>query len=125
MSLPGDLEKLACILADWVEPAKGFDIYLFGSRVRGDHRTDSDVDVVIPIPRLPTPSDAAWWSEINEDNFKAINAELPGPLQILENSDPIADKVRSARVVYCDRQVTCVWMEQKDRRTAVTGGFGV
>jgi predicted nucleotidyltransferase len=36
----------AGIPADWIEPAPGAPaVYLFGSRVRGDHRPDSDVDV--------------------------------------------------------------------------------
>ena len=109
------LVNLARILADWVEPAPGFRIYLFGSRVRGDHRPNSDVDVVIPIPRSPSEADVTWWEDINEDKFKSINASLPGPLQILENNDPIADRVRNAREVYRDRQVICVWMEPKYR----------
>jgi predicted nucleotidyltransferase len=41
-----ELVALAEILADWVEPAPSVPaVYLFGSRVRGDHRHDSDVDV--------------------------------------------------------------------------------
>lgn len=107
------LVDLARILADWVEEAPGFEIYLFGSRVRGDHRPNSDVDVVIPIPRKPSEMDFMWWSDVNEDNFKSINAVLPGPLKILENDDPVADMVRNAKKVYRDRQVICVWMEPK------------
>jgi predicted nucleotidyltransferase len=41
-----ELHALAEILAKWIEPVPGIPaIYLFGSRVRGDHRQDSDVDV--------------------------------------------------------------------------------
>lgn len=97
------LISLARILANWVEPAPGFEIYLFGSRVRGDNRSDSDVDVVIPIPSLPSDQDADWWGKINRDNFNSINAALPGPLQILENIDPIADLVRNSQEIYRDR----------------------
>lgn len=124
MSLPDGLVELARILADWAEPAPGFEIYLFGSRVRGDHGANSDVDVVIPIPRSPSDADFAWWRDINEDSFISINAALPGPLQILENDDPIANKVRIAREVYRDRQVKCVWMEPRYPLTAKTGNFG-
>jgi predicted nucleotidyltransferase len=43
----GVLKALAETLARWLEPAGGFVAYVFGSRVRGDHRPDSDVDVRI------------------------------------------------------------------------------
>jgi hypothetical protein len=39
-----DLVSLARVIADWVEPVLGVPaVYLFGSRVRGDHRPDSAV----------------------------------------------------------------------------------
>jgi len=39
-----ELQGLAETIARWVDPVPGIDaIYLFGSRVRGDHRPDSDV----------------------------------------------------------------------------------
>jgi hypothetical protein len=38
-----ELTALVKTLAKWLEPAGGFKAYLFGSRVRGDHRSDSDV----------------------------------------------------------------------------------
>ena len=113
MELPVDLPKLAKILAEWVEPAPGFVIYLFGSRVRGDNRSDSDVDVVIPIPQVPSEADATWWMENNQDNFKSINSKLPGSLSILENADAIADYVRGAREVHRDGKIRCVWTEPK------------
>lgn len=118
MSLPNGLIELARILAEWVRPAPGFSIYVFGSRVRGDQRPNSDVDVVIPIPHSPSEADFIWWSGVNEDNFRSINATLPGPLRILENNDPIAEKVRNAREVHRDGQVRCVWMEPKHRLSA-------
>ena len=40
-----DLVGLACILGDWAAPATGTIVYLYGSRVRGDHRVDCDVDI--------------------------------------------------------------------------------
>lgn len=106
-----DLVELTGILANWVEPALGFVIYLFGSRVRGDHRLGSDVDVVIPLPRAPTDVDAVWWEEVSKGDFHAINAVLPGPLHILENDEPIARKVLISMEVYRVGQVRCIWMD--------------
>jgi hypothetical protein len=41
-----ELEALAEILAEWIDSAPAIPtVYLFGSRVRGDHRPDSDVDI--------------------------------------------------------------------------------
>ena len=39
---------LATVIAEWAEPVLGLRrVFLFGSRVRGDHRPDSDVDLCI------------------------------------------------------------------------------
>jgi len=108
-----DLIELARVLANWVAPASTTEIYLYGSRVRGDHKPTSDVDVVIPIPKVPTPEDMAWHIARNDDYHKSIDALLPGKLEILEYNDPLVHKVLAAPVVHRDRQVICVWMEPK------------
>ncbi len=109
-----DLIELATALADWVAPAPSFTIYLFGSRVRGDHGPNSDVDVVIDFGKAEA-EDLAWWMLVNDDMFKSINAKLPGPLKILENNDPLSLSVRNARAVHKERQVICVWMKPKPK----------
>jgi hypothetical protein len=82
-------------------------LYLFGSRVRGDHRPNSDVDVSVQWLALGD-ADMAWWQTNNENLFVAIDARLPGKLQILEENDPVTLKVRAAPVVHQDRNVFCV-----------------
>lgn len=42
--------------------------------------------------------------------FAAIDARLPGKLQILEENDPVTLKVRAAPVVHQDRNMFCVLM---------------
>ncbi len=113
MTSSDHLVELARILAEWVEPASNTTIYLFGSRVRGDYRLESDVDVVISVGA--DQADMAWWIAVNADDFKSINEKLPGPLQILESDDPITREVRTAPVVLRDRQVICVWREPKPK----------
>ena len=41
---------LAKIIADWSASAPNFTFYVFGSRVRGDNRPDSDVDLHYRLP---------------------------------------------------------------------------
>ena len=85
--------------------------YLFGSRVRGDHRPDSDVDVCIQWADHLTDSDLQWWGINNEDDFAAIKPRLPGPLKVLESGDqPWTTRVVGADMVYQDRNVRCMWL---------------
>ena len=112
-SVSSELQSLAKTLADW-SAGTSFTVYVFGSRVRGDYRLDSDVDVILQINQA-TDSDVDWWTRQNEENFASINSRLPGPLNILELKDPVADKVRAAAVApfYVDRNVICVWLPPK------------
>jgi predicted nucleotidyltransferase len=59
------IEHLAQILDDWVAPTPTIpSVYLFGSRVRGDHRPDSDVDVRLFLDewRALDVASVRWWS---------------------------------------------------------------
>jgi predicted nucleotidyltransferase len=107
-----ELIRLARTLADWVEAAPNFTIYLFGSRVRGDHRPDSDVDVIVDFGK-PTMEEVLWWQGVNEDLFRSINALLPGPIGILVNNVEMTNDVKRAEVVHRDRQVVCVRTKPK------------
>jgi predicted nucleotidyltransferase len=76
--MTAELEQLAKVLAQWLEPAEGFHAYLFGSRVRGDHRPDSDVDVRIFLKDCePSDEGVKWWTRQNETDFAAVKALLP------------------------------------------------
>jgi len=54
-------------------------VYLFGSRVRGDHRPDSDVDLHIDFD---FGKDLTAWILANDNDFHELKQELPGPLSI-------------------------------------------
>ena len=112
MNHPRGLPVLASILADWAADAPGVKLYLFGSRVRGDHRANSDVDVSVQWLAVGD-ADMAWWQTNNAELFATIDARLPGKLQILEENDPVTLKVRAALVVHQDRNVFCVLMPRK------------
>ena len=107
-----ELIVLARTLADWAAPATSTIIYLYGSRVRGDHRPDSDVDVCVDFGAVGG-EDVKWWTRNNENEFAEINAKLPGKLQILETNDPLKLKIVAATVVHEDRNVQCVILPPK------------
>jgi hypothetical protein len=88
-----ELTALAETLAKWLEPASGFKAYLFGSRVRGDHRRDSDVDVRIFLEDCkPDAAGTRWWTDQNQTDFAAVKAQLPGPLKIHRDTPGDADR---------------------------------
>ena len=52
---PPSLTELAGIVADWADGCPGVErVFLFGSRVRGDHRPDSDLDLAIEPSTHPS-----------------------------------------------------------------------
>ena len=112
MSIVNDhLKQLARTLADWAAN-KSVTVFLFGSRVRGDHRTDSDVDIFIQR-RNVTHETAVWWTVQNSEDFASLKARLPGPLKILDDNAPIVPSVINGEVVYRDRNVVCVSLPPK------------
>jgi predicted nucleotidyltransferase len=108
-----DLPKLASILADWADGGHGVTaVYLFGSRVRGDHRPDSDVDIRLYLEEwLSDEATLRWWMEQNETDFAALKARLPGPLAIHREPSDDADAAIRAGMknpVLTVRKVVCV-----------------
>ncbi|WP_281017740.1 MULTISPECIES: nucleotidyltransferase domain-containing protein [unclassified Minwuia] len=81
--MTNDFRNIASILADWSHPHSGIVIYLFGSRVRGDHRSGSDVDVLFDFAS-PSDSSTAWLTEMEAEDYASLKIQLPGPLELLE-----------------------------------------
>jgi predicted nucleotidyltransferase len=80
-----ELQTLAEILAEWAAPAPGVNVYLFGSRVRGDHKPGSDVDVRLYPEEWPHDASqriVQWWTHQNETEFADLEKRLPGPLHL-------------------------------------------
>jgi predicted nucleotidyltransferase len=70
-----ELRELAKKIADWAAAAPGSVVYVYGSRVRGDHKPTSDVDICMDFPN-PKTQDTRWWTDNNQDEFKQISAQL-------------------------------------------------
>jgi predicted nucleotidyltransferase len=89
-----ELRALAKILAEWIEPAPGIPaVYLFGSRVRGDHCPDSDVDVRLYLQEWNVCENTRQWREKqNATDFANLKALLPGPLALHREMQDAADE---------------------------------
>ena len=81
-----ELAALAEIIARWVDPAPGVpSVFLFGSRVRGDHRPDSDVDVRLYLEEWTFNDNGAtvrWWTEQQATAYAELQRQLPGRLDL-------------------------------------------
>ena len=108
-----ELKALAKAFADWAASMQAGTFYLYGSRVRGDHRPDSDVDVHIVWGNVVQRSEAEAWTRANQENFAALRKMLPGRPEFLERNDPLGNTIVKAPVEYRDRNVVCVRMPRK------------
>lgn len=111
-----DLFELVDTLAEWSAGAD-VTIYLFGSRVRGDHLPNSDVDLLI-VPE-PTNRTTDWQYLQESTQYAAIQSGLPGPIALIdpyddENRDVVA-AIKAGTVVLQNGNVRCIWLEPKPR----------
>jgi Polymerase beta, Nucleotidyltransferase len=124
-----ELAALAEIIARWVAPAPGVPaVFLFGSRVRGDHRPDSDVDVrLYPEEWTYDESRATmrWWMEQQATEFAELQKQLPGrfdlgryPMDWNRETDRVIAAARERAPVLVVRKVVCLWTPPKRSVTA-------
>ena len=118
-----ELRTLAEIVAQWADKTPGLRVvYLFGSRVRGDHRPDSDVDLCIFTKDLANDhGTTVWWTGQNDSSFGGLKSKLRargvrGRLEV--HRDPF-DEVTAAidrgeaECVLTVRKVCCMFMPPK------------
>lgn len=102
-------------------------VYVYGSRVRGDHGSDSDVDIYVDFGRAHEDHDTVvWWTD-QQTTFAELASLLPYSLgknghETLDFRDKETVRmVTTARPVYTERNVVCVWTQPKpgDPRNAL------
>lgn len=103
--------KWANFLADWTFRASDVNVFLYGSRVRRDHRTTSDLNVYLDLEQVADPGE--WQVE-----RKACSEEFKNrfglELHWLDDTDPIiAVRLKRSLIVHRDRNVFCMWMAPK------------
>jgi hypothetical protein len=96
------LEELAKAIADWAASAPlTVSIFVFGSRVRGDHLPNGEVDISIDYGGS-SDEIAAWQAHNEETDYAALRDILPGPLIL-------APFIARGSLVHWDRNVYCLW----------------
>jgi predicted nucleotidyltransferase len=96
------LEELAKAIADWAAGAPLIvSIFVFGSRVRGDHGPNDDVDISIDCGGS-SDEIAAWQTHNEKTGYAALKNVLPGPLKL-------APFIPHGSLVHWDRNVFCLW----------------
>jgi hypothetical protein len=118
-----ELRHLAETLAQWADKTPGLRVvHLFGSRVRGDHQPDSDVDLCIFPNELADDNETtSWWTGQNTSSFGGLKSKLRaagvhGRLHV--HRDPF-DEVTAAisrgeaKCVLTVRKVCCLLMPPK------------
>jgi predicted nucleotidyltransferase len=125
-----ELIDLAARIADWCEPVSQLRrLVLFGSRVRGDHRPDSDVDIWFDYKNdlEVTNGTVAWWIEKQESEFASLKRILPGSLALHIDYDPLIWPlilVAAQEPFYRDRKCVCVWLPPKPPGAPAGRPFG-
>jgi predicted nucleotidyltransferase len=83
-----EIEKVKSVLSAWAKPNPLIQrVFVFGSRVRSDHRPDSDLDVAIELdPKACEAIDEtrgfATWATENRRWAKELQKLLPFQLQL-------------------------------------------
>jgi predicted nucleotidyltransferase len=111
-----ELIELARVIADWAAAGGSeMTVYVFGSRVRGDHSSDSDVDIHVRKPTQPSRAFTEWWTAQNLQDFDELRRVLPGRLEPLEPTDPLSTEVEAGKVIHRDRNVICICRAPKEK----------
>ncbi|MCW3848529.1 nucleotidyltransferase domain-containing protein [Sphingomonas sp. LB-2] len=87
------------IAADWITKIAAWaaveplvlEVYVFGSRARGDHRTESDLDLALLIEDGDCGESLAHWTCEAERWREALTAALPVTvdLQVMQTDDGV------------------------------------
>jgi hypothetical protein len=77
-----ELDQLMDILAEWAAGAP-VTVYVFGSRVRGDYRPDSDVDLYVAPVKDNWVASEEWFAGQENSDFPELRKRLPWPLKVM------------------------------------------
>jgi uncharacterized protein len=80
---PGELRAVAVRLSEWASRVPSISrVWIFGSRIKGTHRHDSDLDVAIEIDRNPAENLVTSWFFNSKEWEPQIEALIPWELDL-------------------------------------------
>lgn len=100
-----ELRRIASVLNEWAAELPIRRVLVFGSRVRGDHRPDSDLDLAIEPFRdadyaaLPDHGDSLLerWVREEEEEWSGLQRALGfPPRRLVDDDEPIWKLIRAA-----------------------------
>jgi hypothetical protein len=106
-----ELRKVTAVLADWAEDAPSYTIYVFGSRVRGDHQPNSDLDIYLWLSGKADYRTTRWHTDNEGDDFAAISKRISIRVHRQRDLPGLLSKLRSCPIVHQNRSVTCVLLD--------------
>ena len=112
-----DLKDIAAVVADWADqyPLIGV-AYIFGSRVRGDHKAESDLDVAIDFDLSQGSSEVTPFDAELASECAGLKSMILAPivLHIHKDFDDLAwPSIRAGECIHRDRKVQCVIVPPK------------
>ena len=112
---PPSLSGLIRVVADWADGCPGIKrVFLFGSRVRGDHRPDSDLDLAIEPSTHPTGMFVRRLIQSEVTDFAALMKQCPVPVHITINERrwPLLLEIMQPAVVLRDRKSFALYLSK-------------
>jgi predicted nucleotidyltransferase len=113
-NIPDGLANLVDDLLPWAASMSSVTFYIYGSRVRGDHRADSDVDIHFDTDDATTDDRLTLFAQDTDDFY-----EVPQRWQSKIMGDAtkrwpeLRTAVRNGRVVLRKENIVCVWLPPK------------
>ena len=110
---PPSLSELIRVVADWAGGCPGIKrVFLFGSRVRGDHRPDSDLDLAIEPSMHPSSTFVRRLIQSEATDFAALMKQCPVPVHITVNERrwPLLLEIMRPVAVLHDRKVFALYL---------------
>jgi predicted nucleotidyltransferase len=79
-----DIEIIATVVTKWADSHKSIvRVWLYGSRVRGDHRDDSDIDIAVEVMTHTQDDDCfSVWIDEKPKLLTSLAWQLPMPVQL-------------------------------------------
>lgn len=115
--IPTRLEDLVEELLPWASLMPTIRFYIYGSRVRGDHRPDSDVDVYFDTSYAALKDRLELQIQETDDHFRLPQKYRRRIWNQSKRHPELCDRIRSAPVKYQKGNILCVYLPATWRPT--------